>query len=106
MSAIKSYEAMQNSIIWFRGVDLPTDPILHAVFSACSKQVPRPICRTPAWNLDVIFKALVPPFEPINHVEFEHENTVIVALATTVELVNFRLPSRLLFRGPRICGKD
>lgn len=62
VSAIKGYKAMQNSIFQFRGVDLPTDPILHVAFSACSKKVPRPICRVPAWNLNVALKALVPPF--------------------------------------------
>lgn len=86
VSAIKGYKAMLNSVFRFKGFDLSSDPVLRDIISACCRQVPRPINRTPSWNLDVVLKALVrPPFEPIGQASIRHltmKTLFLVALAT------------------------
>ena len=57
---------MLNSVFRYKGFDLPADPVLREIVSACNRQLPRTVCSPPSWNLDVVLKALtLPPFEPL-----------------------------------------
>ena len=86
VSAIKGYKAMLNGVFSLKGFDLSSDAVLREVIKTCSRQVPRPPCRVPPWNVDVVLKALTgPPFEPLGQVSFRdlsRKTLFLVALAT------------------------
>ena len=77
---------MLNSVFSFRGFNLSTDPVLRDIIRACEKRVPRPVNRTPSWNLDVVLESLVrAPFEPLAHASMRAltmKTLFLVALAT------------------------
>ncbi|XP_045130668.1 uncharacterized protein LOC123515846 [Portunus trituberculatus] len=86
VTAIKGYKAMLNGVFALKGFDLSTDPVLREVIKTCSRQVQRPPCRAPSWNVDVVLKALTcPPFEPLHQAslrDLTKKTLFLVALAT------------------------
>ena len=86
VTAIKGYKAMLNGVFALKGFDLSTDPVLREIIKTCSRQVQRPPCRAPSWNVDVVLKSLTcPPFEPLHHAslrDLTKKTLFLVALAT------------------------
>ena len=85
VSAIKGYKAMLNGVFSLKGFDLSSDAVLREIIKTCSRQVPRPPCRVPSWNVDVVLKSLTgPPFEPLGQASFQdlsRKMLFLVALA-------------------------
>ena len=77
---------MLNGVFSLKRFDLSSDIVLREVIKTCSRQIPRPPCRVPSWNVDVVLKALTgPPFEPLGQVSFRdlsRKTLFLVALAT------------------------
>ena len=77
---------MLNGVFSHRGVDLSRDQVLTALVQACSRQIRRSSPKVPAWNVDVVLRALlVPPFEPLGTTDLRHatiKTLFLVALAT------------------------
>ena len=85
-SAILGYKAVLNGIFSFRGFDLCSDKVVTAIVRACCRQVRRSGPKVPAWNVDVVLRALLtPPFEPMDTADLRHvtmKTLFLVALAT------------------------
>ncbi|XP_045101307.1 uncharacterized protein LOC123498206 [Portunus trituberculatus] len=105
VTAIKGYKAMLNGVFALKGFDLSTDPVLREVIKTCSRQVQRPPCRAPSWNVDVVLKALTcPPFEPLHQAslrDLTKKTLFLVALATAkrvgeLHALSQRVPSSSL----------
>ena len=85
-SAIKGYRAMLNGVFTHKGLDLSQDRVTTAIIKACNRRVPHSGPKIPAWNLDVVLRALVrAPFEPLASASLRHvtmKTLFLVALAT------------------------
>ena len=85
-SAVMGYKAMLAGVFGFRGCDLSTDRVSSAIIRACCRQVRRTGPRLPAWNVDVVLRALIaPPYEPLDSADLRSATMKVlflVALAT------------------------
>lgn len=66
-TAIMGYKAMLNGIFCFQGFDLSNDKVVTVIIRAFCQQVCHSGSKVPAWNVDVVLRALLaPPFKSMD----------------------------------------
>ena len=66
VSTIKGYRAMLSSVFKFCLPEISTSPILKDLVRSFEISAPRPVHRSPSWDLDKVLEYLSgPPFEPL-----------------------------------------
>ena len=89
---------MLNGVFSFRGFDLSNDNVVSAIIRACCRQVRRSGPKVPAWNVDVVLRALLaPPFEPMETADLRQgtmKTLFLVALATAKRVGELQALSR------------
>ena len=86
MSTIKGYRAMLSSVFKFCLPEISTSPILKDLVRSFEISAPRPVHRSPPWDLDKVLGYLSgPPFEPLADASFWNKTRKVlflVAMAT------------------------
>ena len=71
LSTIKGYRAMLSSVFKFCLPEISTSPILKDLVRSFEISAPRPVHRSPSWDLDKVLEYLSgPPFEPLAEASF------------------------------------
>ena len=71
MSTIKGYRSMLSSVYKFCLPEISTSPILKDLTHSFEISAPRPVHRSPSWDLDKVLEYLSgPPFEPLAEASF------------------------------------
>ena len=86
VSTIKGYRAMLSSVFKFCLLEISTSPILKDLVHSFEISAPRPVHRSPSWDLDKVLEYLSgPPFEPLADASFRNKIRKVpflVAMAT------------------------
>ena len=86
VSTIKGYRAMLSSVFKFCLPEISTSPILKDLVRSLEISAPRPVHRSPSWDLDKVLEYLSgPPFEPLADASFRNKTRkalFLVAMAT------------------------
>ena len=86
VSTIKGYRAMLSSVSKFCLPEISTSPILKDLVRSFEISAPRPVHRSPSWDLDKVLEYLSgPPFEPLADTSFRNKTRkalFLVAMAT------------------------
>ena len=86
VSTIKGYRAMLSSVFKFCLPEISTSPILKDLVRYFEISAPRPVHRSPSWDLDKVLEYLSgPPFEPLADASFRNKTRkalFLVAMAT------------------------
>ena len=86
VSTIKGYRSMLSSVFKFRLPEISTSPILKDLTRSFEISAPRPIHRSPTWDLDKVLEYLSgPPFEPLTNASFRNKSRkalFLLAMAT------------------------
>ena len=86
MSTIKGYRSMLSSVFKFCLPEISTSPILKDLTRSFEISAPRPIHRSPTWDLDKVLEYLSgPPFEPLANASFRNKSRkalFLLAMAT------------------------
>ena len=86
VSTIKGYRAMLSSVFKFCLLEISTSPILKDLVRSFEISAPRPVHRSPSWDLDKVLEYLSgPPFEPLADASFRNKTRkalFLVAMAT------------------------
>ena len=86
VSTIKGYRSMLSSVFKFRLPEISTSPILKDLTRSFEISAPRPIHRSPTWDLDKVLEYLSgPPFEPLTEASFRNKSRkalFLLAMAT------------------------
>ena len=85
-STIKGYRAMLSSVFKFSLPEISTSPILKDLLRSFEVSAPRPLRRTPTWDLDKVLEYLSGPnFEPLSNASFRdlsRKALFLLAMAT------------------------
>ena len=74
MSTIKGYRSMLSSVYKFCLPEISTSPILKDLTRSFEISAPRPVHRSPSWDLDKVLEYLSgPPFEPLAEASFRNK---------------------------------
>ena len=86
VSTIKGYRSMLSSVFKFCLPEISTSPILKDLTRSFEISAPRPIHRSPTWDLDKVLEYLSgPPFEPLADASFRNKTRkalFLLAMAT------------------------
>ena len=86
VSTIKGYRAMLSSVFKFCLLEISTSPILKDLVRSFEISAPRPVHRSPSWDLDKVLEYFSePPFEPLVDASFRNKTRkalFLVAMAT------------------------
>ena len=86
VSTIKGYRSMLSSVFKFCLPEISTSPILKDLTRSFEISAPRPIHRSPTWDLDKVLEYLSgPPFEPLTNASFRNKTRkalFLLAMAT------------------------
>ena len=86
VSTIKGYRSMLSSVFKFCLPEISTSPILKDLTRSFEISAPRPIHRSPTWDLDNVLEYLSgPPFEPLADASFRNKTRkafFLLAMAT------------------------
>ena len=86
VSTIKGYRSMLSSVFKFCLPEISTSPILKDLTRSFEISAPRPVHRSPSWDLDKVLEYLSgPPFEPLADASFRNKTRkalFLVAMAT------------------------
>ena len=86
MSTIEGYRSMLSSVFKFCLPEISTSPILKDLTRSFEISAPRPIHRSPTWDLDKVLEYLSgPPFEPLTNASFRNKTRkalFLLAMAT------------------------
>ena len=74
VSTIKGYRSMLSSVFKFCLPEISSSPILKDLTRSFEISAPRPIHRSPTWDLDKVLEYLSgPPFEPLTNASFHNK---------------------------------
>ena len=86
VSTIKGYRSMLSSVHKFCLPEISTSPILKDLTRSFEISAPRPVHRSPSWDLDRVLEYLSgPPFEPLANASFRNKTRkalFLLAMAT------------------------
>ena len=86
VSTIKGYRSMLSSVFKFCLLEISTSPILKDLTRSCEISAPRPVHRSPSWDLDKVLEYLSgPPFELLADASFRNKTRkalFLLAMAT------------------------
>ena len=86
VSTIKGYRSMLSSVYKFCLPEISTSPILKDLTRSFEISAPRPVHRSPSWDLDRVLEYLSgPPFEPLANASFRNKTRkalFLLAMAT------------------------
>ena len=86
VSTINGYRSMLSSVFKFCLPEISTSPILKDLTRSFEILAPRPIHRSPTWDLDKVLEYLSgPPFEPLTNASFRNKTRkalFLLAMAT------------------------
>ena len=86
VSTIKGYRSMLSSVYKFCLPEISTSPILKDLTRSFEISAPRPVHRSPSWDLDKVLEYLSgPPFEPLADASFRNKTRkalFLLAMAT------------------------
>ena len=86
VSTIKGYRSMLSSVFKFCLPEISTSPILKDLTRSFEISAPRPIHRSPTWDLNKVLEYLSgPPFEPLTNASFRNKTRkalFLLAIAT------------------------
>ena len=86
MATIYGYRAMLSSVFKFCLLEISTSPILKDLVRSFEISAPRPVHRSPSWDLDKVLEYFSePPFEPLADASFRNKTRkalFLVAMAT------------------------
>ena len=86
VSTIKGYRSMLSSVYKFCLPEISTSPILKDLTRSFEISAPRPVHRSPSWDLDRVLEYMSgPPFEPLANASFRNKTRkalFLLAMAT------------------------
>ena len=102
VSTIKGYRSMLSSVFKFCLPEILTSPILKDLTRSFEISAPRPVHRSPSWDLDKVLEYLSgPPFEPLADASFRNKTRkalFLVAMATAKRVGELQALSFSVFR--------
>ena len=94
VSTIKGYRSMLSSVFKFCLLEISTSPILKDLTRSFEISAPRPVHRSPSWDLDKVLEYLSgPPFEPLADASFCNKTRkalFLLAMATAKRVVELQ----------------
>ena len=94
VSTIKGYRSMLSSVFKFCLLEISTSPILKDLTRSFEISAPRPVHRSPSWDLDKVLEYLSgPPFEPLADASFRNKTRKALflrAMATAKRVVELQ----------------
>ena len=94
VSTIKGYRSMLSSVFKFCLLEISTSPILKDLTRSFEISAPRPVHRSPSWDLDKVLEYLSgPPFEPLAAASFRNKTRnalFLLAMATAKRVVELQ----------------
>ena len=81
VSTNKGYRPMLSSVLKFCLMEISTSPTLKDLTRSFEISAPRPVHRSPSWDLDKILEYLSrPPFEPVTNASFHNKTRKMLFL--------------------------
>ena len=94
VSTIKGYRSMLSSVFKFCLLEISTSPILKDLTRSFEISAPRPVHRSPSWDLDKVLEYLSGhPFEPLADASFRNKTRkalFLLAMATAKRVVELQ----------------
>lgn len=100
------YNVMLNGVFKFQGLDFSKDNVVTAITRTCCRQICHPGLKVPAWNVDIVLRALLsPPFELMDTADLKKVTMKTLFLITLATAKRVR-ELQALSVGVACCSKD
>ena len=107
LSTVKAYRSMLSAVFLFHGIQIGSDPSLHALIRSFSLERPQGVLSPPSWDLDKVLRFLRSDFfEPLESKPLKiitQKTLFLVSLATAKRVGELQaLTKNVSFRGKDI----